>query len=398
MQSKLSVIVPVFNVAEFLPRCLDSILAQTYPAFDIVAVDDGSTDGSGEICEAYAARDDRIRVMHKENGGQTSARKVGLRHADARAPFVTFVDSDDWIEPWAFAEMMQAAEAQSVACVIAGHLEDTGASSREVLPDFPEGRYDRARMEREFLPYMMGRKPFFTWGIFTSLCNKVFLKSVLSDVLLAEDERIALGEDTAAVFPALFHASSIYILHRSYYHYIQKRQSMVKKIGEAKKEREQYAALYDFVKGRIPQNVRGGWTSHMLFLMVQRADTLYVDWEELPYLFPFPNVRRGAHVVLYGAGTYGQRLWQAIRRTGIVTLVGWADRNAAALQEIGLPVELPEAIAEMDADDIVVAISLGQAREGARQDLLRRFPEKRVHVWDVPLIFSEETRRAFCLD
>ena len=133
----------------------------------------------------------------------------------------------------------------------------------------------------------------------------------------------------------------------------------------------------------------GGWTAHMLFLMVQRADTLYAGWEKLDYLFPFPYVRRGTRIVLYGGGTYGQRLYQAIQRTGIVTVVGWADRNAAALREIGLTVNPPESIAGMEADDIVVAISLGRAREGARQDLARRFPEKRVHVWDVSLIFSE---------
>lgn len=398
MQPNLSVLVPVYNVKHYLSRCLDSLLAQTYRALDIVLVDDGSTDGSGEICDAYAMRDARIRVVHKENRGQTSARKAGLRQADTRAPFVTFVDSDDWIEPWAFETMMRVAEEQSVDCVIAGHLEDTGTSSRELLPDFPEGRYDRVKMEQEFLPFMMGREPFFAWGIFTSLCNKVFAKSVISDVLLAEDERIVLGEDTAAVFPALFRASSIYVLQRSYYHYIQKRQSMVKKIGAPDMEREQYAALYDSVKGQIPQNVRGGWTAHMLFLMVQRADTLYAGWEKLDYLFPFPYVRRGTRIVLYGGGTYGQRLYQAIQRTGIVTVVGWADRNAAALREIGLTVNPPESIAGMEADDIVVAISLGRAREGARQDLARRFPEKRVHVWDVPLIFSEETRQAFRLD
>ena len=99
----ISVIVPVYNVAAWLPRCVDSILAQTYENLEILLVDDGSTDGSGNICEEYAKKDTRIRVLHKENGGLSSARNAGL---DAAAgAYIGFVDSDDWIAPEMYAEL-----------------------------------------------------------------------------------------------------------------------------------------------------------------------------------------------------------------------------------------------------------------------------------------------------
>lgn len=92
----ISVIVPVYNVEKYLNRCVDSLIHQTYPKLEIILVDDGSTDSSGSICDALAKSDARIQVIHKENGGSSSARNEGL--SKCRGNFVTFVDSDDWLE------------------------------------------------------------------------------------------------------------------------------------------------------------------------------------------------------------------------------------------------------------------------------------------------------------
>ena len=93
----VSVIVPVYNVEEYLRKCIDSIVAQTLKDIEIILVDDGSTDGSGTICDEYASQDKRVRVVHKINGGLSSARNTGIEAASA--PFLMFIDSDDWVEP-----------------------------------------------------------------------------------------------------------------------------------------------------------------------------------------------------------------------------------------------------------------------------------------------------------
>lgn len=93
---EISIIVPVYNVEEFLCKCIDSILAQTFTDWELLLIDDGSKDSSGNICDEYAAKDERIRVFHKENGGVSTARNLGLDHA--RGKWVTFVDSDDWVD------------------------------------------------------------------------------------------------------------------------------------------------------------------------------------------------------------------------------------------------------------------------------------------------------------
>ena len=93
----ITVIVPIYNIEEYLPRCVRSIMAQTYGNLEILLVDDGSTDGTGQLCDRLGQEDSRIRVLHKENGGSSSARNLALE--TARGKYVGFVDSDDYIDP-----------------------------------------------------------------------------------------------------------------------------------------------------------------------------------------------------------------------------------------------------------------------------------------------------------
>lgn len=101
----ISVIIPVYNVASYLPRCIDSVLNQTYKQLEIILVDDGSTDTCPQICDTYQEKDSRIKVIHKQNGGLSSARNAGLDIAIGE--LVAFVDSDDWIEPTMYEDLLE---------------------------------------------------------------------------------------------------------------------------------------------------------------------------------------------------------------------------------------------------------------------------------------------------
>ena len=96
MIPKISVIIPVYNVAKYLHRCIDSALAQTFTDFELLLIDDGSKDNSGEICDEYARKDNRVRVFHKENEGVSVARNIGIGHSSGT--YLMFLDSDDWLE------------------------------------------------------------------------------------------------------------------------------------------------------------------------------------------------------------------------------------------------------------------------------------------------------------
>ena len=114
-QEMISVIIPVYNVEEYLRECIDSVLKQTYKVFEIILVDDGSTDGSGDICDEYVEKDARVRVIHQENQGLSEARNEGF--ASASGAYVYFLDSDDWILPEALEELIDKAEKEEAEVV-----------------------------------------------------------------------------------------------------------------------------------------------------------------------------------------------------------------------------------------------------------------------------------------
>lgn len=130
-QPLISVIVPVYNVKEYLPRCLESLRRQTYENLELLLVDDGSTDGSGELCDRFAEEDARIRVFHKENGGSSSARNLGIEQAEGA--YLGFVDSDDYVDREMYALLYAAIEMYHVKAAQIGRDEIDPQGNR--LPD-----------------------------------------------------------------------------------------------------------------------------------------------------------------------------------------------------------------------------------------------------------------------
>ena len=130
--AKISIIVPVYKVEPYLRKCLDSIVGQTYQKLEIILVDDGSPDSCGAICDAYAARDERIRVIHKENGGVASARNAGLDAATG--DYIGWVDSDDWIEADMFECLLKGAEDYDADIVVCGR-EDSYPDHNLSIPN-----------------------------------------------------------------------------------------------------------------------------------------------------------------------------------------------------------------------------------------------------------------------
>lgn len=129
-EPKISVIVPVYKVEPYLRKCLDSIVGQTYRNLEIILVDDGSPDNCGEICDEYAERDERIRVIHKKNGGLSSARNAGLKLATGL--YIGFVDSDDWIESDMYEYLLKGAQRSGSDITMCSFSSDTKTSSQKV--------------------------------------------------------------------------------------------------------------------------------------------------------------------------------------------------------------------------------------------------------------------------
>lgn len=148
----ISVIVPVYNIREWLPRCVRSITAQTFRELELLLVDDGSTDGSGALCEELAREDDRIRVFHKENGGSSSARNLGI--AKAKGMYLGFVDSDDYIEPDMYEKLYRAVSfyQAEIAQIGRDEIDEQGRRLPDIcVPPEKEERLESEAFLRELL-------------------------------------------------------------------------------------------------------------------------------------------------------------------------------------------------------------------------------------------------------
>ena len=132
--------------------------------------------------------------------------------------------------------------------------------------------------------------------------------------------------------------------------------------------------------------------------MIPRSDGLYRGYEKLDFLFPFTGVGKGKRIVLYGAGTYGQRLFRYLKRTEFCQTAAWVDRNYVQFQAMGLPVENPNVISEVSYDAIVAANTYDRSRKKLYQELAAKYPREKIHLLDEKLVFSEETMEAFGLD
>ncbi len=213
----LSVIVPVYNVETYLCQCVDSLLAQDLDDYEIILVDDGSTDTSGDICDRYAAAHAHVHCLHQPNAGLPAARQSGMRASRGR--YVTFVDSDDWIAPDMYAKMCGAIRDTGADVVICSHTAVTADSEIVCRNDFPPGYYNKERLEHEVYPRMLYSGTYFRYGIAPNLWNKIFRRELLLNHLFHVPTDVIVGEDALASYSCLLDASSIYFLDESLYYY-----------------------------------------------------------------------------------------------------------------------------------------------------------------------------------
>ena len=221
--AKLSVVVPVYKKESYIRACLDSVLAQTMQDIQLVVVDDGSPDGCPAICDEYAARDGRVLVIHKPNGGLVSAWKAGVQAASGE--YVGFVDGDDWVDPDYFQTLYQAVTGQGADVAVAEFVRD--AEPGAVVPPYTlrqegavyEGEQGMSRFVRQFLldiPY--GDRTF--KGISSSRCDKLYRRQLFLDNMAFFNEKLTAHEDAIANTAIFLDCRKVVVLsHAAKYHY-----------------------------------------------------------------------------------------------------------------------------------------------------------------------------------
>lgn len=216
MKPEVSVIVAAFNVEEYLGRCIRSICEQTLRSLELIVVNDGSTDGSGRVCDELAAQDSRIRVIHKPNGGLSDARNAGLRLAAGR--YVAFLDGDDWAEETMLADLVAAADESSSDIVVAGCIVDAEDASSRVRSSTV-----RVPVRQLLVP---GDGTVETGGHFLSLLgyawNKLYRRELLVQDRYQFERGLTLIEDVVFNAAVVALAARVLILDKAHVHYVQR--------------------------------------------------------------------------------------------------------------------------------------------------------------------------------
>lgn len=241
----VSIVIPVYNVEQYLDECMKSIFKQTYSKLDIILVDDGSKDSSPEMCDEYARKDSRVQVVHKANGGLVSAWMAGVEAS--KGEYLVFVDSDDWIDLDMIEELVKYSCGQKREIICSNYIIEKENKSIYVKQSMEPGIYDRKEILEKIHPHIMGLE---NRRIHCSRCMKLFSKALIVENMKYAKKEITMGEDMNITFSAILDAERIVVVEEGYYyHYRLVESSMIHKYNPKLYDNNKF--LYKTLRGIV---------------------------------------------------------------------------------------------------------------------------------------------------
>ena len=359
---KISVVIPIYNTEQYLSRCLDSVINQTYENLVIICVNDGSTDNSLDVLKDYQKRDNRIHIIDKPHVGAASARKAGVQ--EATGEYIGYVDSDDYIEKDMYEIMISHAQNEKVDMVTCGCFLE-GNYVTVLLDSVDGGLYPKARMPylRENNIYRRGSRE---RGVSGSLCRKLFKSDLLKKVQMDIPEQITIAEDGVCLFNFLLQCSSAYVLRKPLYHWVirensvthlslEKNNDYLVKVNHAYNYLTTLYSHPDFTE-RMREQVEI-FIVELLFLGINKRmgfKNRNMIWIDPCWMDKIPVDSR---IVLYGGGELGEKYKkQLLHSRPDVSLVGCVDPQYKKLTNDYMEVCEPDRLSGWDYDYVVITI------------------------------------------
>ncbi len=384
----LSVVVPVYNIKEFLPECVDSIINQTYTDFELILVDDGSTDGSGEMCDDYIKRDSRITVIHKKNGGLVSARKAGLSVVQGK--YIANIDGDDWIDRRMFSILMELLQKENTDFVQCGFCRESNEKKREScvvqtrteLDDPTPIMTDWLRSETE-----------------KKMDSQIFTKILRTDLFIRAYTRVPdhmnNGEDYIFFVELMKDAGSYAVSDEVFYHYRVREDSLSHKKSFQRAVNEQYLSAYVWHRIRMlfpdfPLSELNRWFFRRAVSIDKSLLLQDVRGTFIPvFRFPKSVFPLGKTIAIYGAGSVGKEYYLQVSRYHEIRVAAWVDKGYKTITNDYMKVESPEILRTLHFDLVMAAVKRRDMFEVIRQELEELgVPEDRI-VWTEPETIGE---------
>ncbi len=367
----VSVIVPVYNTEPYLRQSLDSLVNQTLQDLEIICVDDGSTDGSSEILDEYAAQYANIKVIHKENGGVVSARRSGEAIADGE--YIGYVDSDDWTEPEMYQQLYQCAVDSRAELVTSGSYWE-GNYTSEVYDGVEGGFYGEEKIQnlRENTIYCVRKKEV---GLRVSLCYKLFSKKLLERILFRVPEDIHIGEDKMQMLACILECRSAYVLKKAFYHY------RINPTSATHRANPSYLSCMDkvyqyirklYAHPNFTDAMRRQAEFYMIEMLLAGINTkLGFQTRNLLWFDPYwlESIPAGSRIVLYGSGEAARKYRTQLLEKNCHEYAGCIDFAYAELKDEILQMQSPSMLSLWDYDYIVITVK-NQAKAGQIREKL----------------------------
>lgn len=368
--AKVSVIIPIYNVEQYVEQCVRSVMNQTLRDIEIICVDDGSTDASGEICDKLQNEDDRVKVLHKKNGGLVSARKAGMRLATSE--YVGFVDGDDWVETEFYQDLYEAMITYDVSMVESGIIDQSEYMMTARKGKLDTGIYEKEEFLTNIAPYLIYDGLFFSGGVISiSACNKLFKKEAFERVYQKLDDRYSMFEDVVSVYSYLMTYMSVYVINKAYYHYRVNAVSIKrKKYDNMPSILRSHCQVFNYFIERL--NYVNTYKEQIDYFKLYSLFSSRMDLFDLPdkKMIPYGGVTKADNIVLYGAGMMGINLYRYLVEEHQYKVVAWIDRDYQYLSKY-FPVVSPESI-EMYEDAVIIIAALKTSAVESIRDYLRK--------------------------
>lgn len=386
----ISVIVPVYNVADYLERCICSIIKQTYTNIQIIVVDDGSTDGSSRLCDELGTQDARVLVIHQENQGAAAARKKGIEHAEGM--YTCFVDSDDYISEHMI-EKLQSNIGNSDLISSGCYCQKENGEWFERYDRYDDGCYAGKEQLDYIISNLLIYDAQFEDGFLPYLWNKMFKTDILKEEVKSVDTKIVYAEDRDLLFRYIMKCHQIRVLHESFYYYCFRETSVMNlpNLHFMEDLNSLYLSLRNvFEEHRLAYSLMYQLQMFIISRLYTVPTRMGFVPEAKPVRFVFPYAVSGEckRIILYGAGRVGRDYHCQLHRREDYQLVLWVDQSWQSFQEKGFLVDSPDRIHEVEYDQIILAVKDNSIAESMKEKLCAQgVPKERV-VWKQPIVIS----------
>jgi len=376
-------------------QCVESICNQTYKDLEIILVDDGSTDKSPQMCDDLAKKDNRIIVIHKQNGGSTSARNAGI--TISKGEYIGFVDSDDWIEPQMYEILYENLVKYTAQIAMINCYTNNGMAQYPVKSCIPKGIYEKNDPDKIIVRNMIYAENGRNVGISTTLYDKLFERNLLIKHQKKVNENVRYAEDCICVCSAMLEAERIIVTDEYMYHYRINDTSIWHSTDETcfEKFNLYYLQMKDvFLEHEDADILMAKLKKQMLFLLLRGINGVFGFSKHslIPlYIPPYKelNDRNSKNVVLYGAGRVGQDYRQSFIVSGNAYNLCWVDKQYEKYVEQGLDVASVESLDTTEFDVVLIATQHeGLAGQITEELIDRGIPEEKI-LWKQPGLMTD---------